>query len=72
MGSKGNPTVSVIMTTTTIMTTIPIVSSNASRLSSRDALHNDYTASNTSKELWQSLEKKYETEDAGSKKFVVA
>ncbi|KAJ9559825.1 hypothetical protein OSB04_004985 [Centaurea solstitialis] len=37
-----------------------------------DALYNVYSASNTSKELWQSLEKKYKTEDAGSKKFVVA
>ncbi|KAI3772078.1 hypothetical protein L6452_03252 [Arctium lappa] len=37
-----------------------------------DALYNVYSASNTSKELWQSLEKKYKTEDVGSKKFVVA
>ncbi|KAJ9565792.1 LOW QUALITY PROTEIN: hypothetical protein OSB04_001758 [Centaurea solstitialis] len=36
------------------------------------ALYNVYSASNTSKELWQSLEKKYKTEDAGSKKFVIA
>ncbi|KAJ9566902.1 hypothetical protein OSB04_002868 [Centaurea solstitialis] len=122
MDYNGNPIVSVVMTSSTVVTTIPIVSSNAPVISSGwlrvipmnhtekpekfavpegqsdihvisiveawkhsdflcsnyvfnglvDALYNVYSASNTSKELWQSLEKKYKTEDVGSKKFVVA
>ena len=30
-----------------------------------------YCAFNTARELWESLDKKYKTEDAGLKKFVV-
>ena len=30
-----------------------------------------YCAFNTTRELWESLDKKYKTEDAGLKKFVV-
>ncbi|KAJ0843621.1 putative RNA-directed DNA polymerase [Helianthus annuus] len=37
-----------------------------------DALYNVYYNIKTSKELWESLEKKYKTEDAGTKKSVVA
>ncbi|XP_075088742.1 uncharacterized protein LOC142170653 [Nicotiana tabacum] len=37
-----------------------------------DDLYNVYSAINTSKELWDALEKKYKTEDACLKKFVVA
>ncbi|XP_019251218.1 PREDICTED: uncharacterized protein LOC109230145 [Nicotiana attenuata] len=37
-----------------------------------DDLYNVYSAMNTSKELWDTLEKKYKTEDACLKKFVVA
>jgi len=37
-----------------------------------DDLYNVYSAMTTSKELWDSLEKKYKTEDACLKKFVVA
>ncbi|XP_070030049.1 uncharacterized protein [Nicotiana sylvestris] len=37
-----------------------------------DDLYNVYSALNTSKELWDALEKKYKTEDACLKKFVVA
>uniref|UniRef100_A0A1S4BS18 Retrovirus-related Pol polyprotein from transposon TNT 1-94-like beta-barrel domain-containing protein n=1 Tax=Nicotiana tabacum TaxID=4097 RepID=A0A1S4BS18_TOBAC len=37
-----------------------------------DDLYNVYSAMNTSKELWDALEKKYKTEDACLKKFVVA
>ncbi|XP_076912852.1 uncharacterized protein LOC143571261 [Bidens hawaiensis] len=37
-----------------------------------DALYNVYSSIKTSKELWESLEKKYKTEDAGTKNFVVA
>ncbi|XP_070046636.1 uncharacterized protein [Nicotiana tomentosiformis] len=37
-----------------------------------DDLYNVYSAMNTSKELWDGLEKKYKTEDAYLKKFVVA
>ncbi|KAK6156300.1 hypothetical protein DH2020_010548 [Rehmannia glutinosa] len=36
-----------------------------------DTLYNVYSSFKTSKELWDSLEKKYKTEDAGAKKFVV-
>ncbi|KAK6118001.1 hypothetical protein DH2020_048256 [Rehmannia glutinosa] len=36
-----------------------------------DALYSVYCAVKSSKELWDSLEKKYKTEDAGTKKFVV-
>jgi len=38
----------------------------------QDSLYNIYCGIKTSKELWESLEKKYKTEDAGTKKFVVA
>ncbi|KAJ9544786.1 hypothetical protein OSB04_024493 [Centaurea solstitialis] len=119
MDHNGNPIVSTVMTSSIVVTTIPIVTTNAPVISSGgfaivpmnhaekpekfaglhfkrwqqknvllpyhsesgtnyvlnglvDALYNVYSASNTSKELWQSLEKKYKTEDAGSKKFVVA
>ena len=37
-----------------------------------DALYNVYCKVATAKELWESLEKKYKTEDAGTKKHVVA
>ncbi len=36
-----------------------------------DSLYNVYIVKKTAKELWESLEKKYKTEDTGSKKFVV-
>nr|GEV48932.1 zinc finger, CCHC-type [Tanacetum cinerariifolium] len=35
-------------------------------------LYNVYCKTTTAKELWESLERKYNTEDAGTKKFVVA
>ncbi|GKF17990.1 hypothetical protein Tco_0062908 [Tanacetum coccineum] len=37
-----------------------------------DPLYNVYCKSTTAKELWESLERKYKTEDDGTKKFVVA
>ena len=37
-----------------------------------DALYNVYLKVPTAKELWESLERKYKTEDAGTKKYVVA
>ena len=36
-----------------------------------NTLYNVYCAFNTTRELWESLDKKYKTEDAGLKKFVV-
>ena len=36
-----------------------------------NTLYNMYCAFNTTRELWESLDKKYKTEDAGLKKFVV-
>lgn len=36
-----------------------------------DTLYNVYCPLKTAKELWESLEKKYKTEDAGAKKFLV-
>ncbi|GJY98962.1 hypothetical protein Tco_0516392 [Tanacetum coccineum] len=36
-----------------------------------DSLYNVYCKTKTAKELWESLERKYKTEDAGTKKFVV-
>ena len=36
-----------------------------------DSLYNVYCAIKTAKELWESLDRKYKTEDAGAKKFVV-
>ncbi|XP_069155773.1 uncharacterized protein [Solanum lycopersicum] len=38
----------------------------------QDDLYNVYNNVRTSKELWDALEKKYKTEDAGMKKFIVA
>ncbi|KAJ0865806.1 hypothetical protein HanRHA438_Chr12g0544561 [Helianthus annuus] len=37
-----------------------------------DTLYNVYCKAKTAKELWGSLDRKYKTEDAGTKKFVVA
>ncbi|XP_070028293.1 uncharacterized protein [Nicotiana sylvestris] len=37
-----------------------------------DNLYNVYSSVETSKELWNALERKYKTEDAGMKKFVAA
>ncbi|XP_015158667.1 uncharacterized protein [Solanum tuberosum] len=37
----------------------------------QDDLYNVYSNVKTSKELWDTLEKKYKTEDAGMKKFIV-
>ncbi|GKA86635.1 hypothetical protein Tco_0808346 [Tanacetum coccineum] len=37
-----------------------------------DPLYNVYCKTTTAKELWESLERKCKTEDAGTKKFVVA
>ncbi|XP_076951127.1 uncharacterized protein LOC143624318 [Bidens hawaiensis] len=37
-----------------------------------DALYNVYSSIKSAKELWESLDKKYKTEDAETKKFVVA
>ena len=36
-----------------------------------DSLYNVYSDKKTTKELWESLDRKYKTEDAGIKKFVV-
>lgn len=36
-----------------------------------DSLYNVYISMGTAKELWESLEKKYKTKDAGAKKFIV-
>ncbi|RVW26496.1 Retrovirus-related Pol polyprotein from transposon TNT 1-94 [Vitis vinifera] len=36
-----------------------------------DSLYNVYSDKKTAKELWESLDQKYKTEDAGAKKFVV-
>ena len=36
-----------------------------------DSLYNVYSDKKTAKELWESLDRKYKSEDAGSKKFVV-
>ena len=36
-----------------------------------DALYNVYSSKKTAKELWESLDKKYKSEDAGAKKFLV-
>ena len=36
-----------------------------------NTLYNVYCTFNTARELWESLDKKYKTEDAGLKKFVV-
>ena len=36
-----------------------------------DSLYNVYTDKKTTKELWESLDRKYKTEDARAKKFVV-
>ncbi|PHT41685.1 hypothetical protein CQW23_20539 [Capsicum baccatum] len=38
----------------------------------QDDLYNVYSGTKTSKELWEALERKYKTEDAGIKKFLVA
>ncbi|KAM3328258.1 hypothetical protein P3S68_032950 [Capsicum galapagoense] len=38
----------------------------------QDDLYNIYSGTKTSKELWGALERKYKTEDAGIKKFLVA
>ncbi|PHT58438.1 hypothetical protein CQW23_00801 [Capsicum baccatum] len=38
----------------------------------QDDLYNVYSGTKTSKELWEALEWKYKTEDAGIKKFLVA
>ena len=37
-----------------------------------DSLYNVYCKITTAKELWESLDRKYKTEDAGTKKFIVA
>lgn len=36
-----------------------------------DALYNIYSTMKTAKELWESLDRKYKTENAGAKKFLV-
>ena len=36
-----------------------------------DSLYNVYSSITTTKKLWASLDKKYKTEDVGTKKFVV-
>ncbi|XP_073120257.1 uncharacterized protein [Henckelia pumila] len=36
-----------------------------------DSLYNVYCENKTAKELWESLDRKYKTEDAGDKKFLV-
>ncbi|KAL2486766.1 zinc knuckle (CCHC-type) family protein [Abeliophyllum distichum] len=36
-----------------------------------DSLYNVYTTMKTAKELWESLDRKYKTKDAGAKKFIV-
>ncbi|KAF3638365.1 putative phosphoserine aminotransferase, chloroplastic-like [Capsicum annuum] len=38
----------------------------------QDDLYNVYEGTKTAKELWEALERKYKTEDAGTKKFFVA
>ena len=36
-----------------------------------DGLYNVYSSKKTAKELWESLDQKYKSEDAGAKKFLV-
>ncbi|KAK4397925.1 hypothetical protein Sango_1268000 [Sesamum angolense] len=36
-----------------------------------DTLYNVYSSATTARALWESLKKKYKTEDAGLKKFIV-
>ena len=36
-----------------------------------DSLYNVYSDKKTTKELWESLDQKYKTEDVGAKKFVL-
>ncbi|KAL2491246.1 Uncharacterized protein Adt_26874 [Abeliophyllum distichum] len=36
-----------------------------------DSLYNVYSSMKTTKELWESLDRKYKTEDVGAKKFIV-
>ncbi|KAL2491872.1 zinc knuckle (CCHC-type) family protein [Abeliophyllum distichum] len=36
-----------------------------------DSLYNVYSTMKTAKELWESLDRKYKTEDAGAKKFII-
>ena len=36
-----------------------------------DSLYNVYTKKKTTKERWESQDRKFKTEDAGAKKFVV-
>ena len=36
-----------------------------------DTLYNVYYTKSSTKELWESLDRKYKTEDAGAKKFIV-
>ena len=36
-----------------------------------DSLYNVYSMKKSAKKLWESLDKKYKTEDVGTKKFVV-
>ncbi|KAL2512397.1 zinc knuckle (CCHC-type) family protein [Abeliophyllum distichum] len=36
-----------------------------------DSLYNVYSTMKTAKELWESLDRKYKTKDAGAKKFIV-
>ena len=36
-----------------------------------DSLYNVYSDKKTTKELWESLDRKYKTEDVGAKKFVM-
>ena len=36
-----------------------------------DPLYNVYSMKKSAKELWESLDKKYKTNDAGTKKFVI-
>ena len=36
-----------------------------------DSLYNIYSTKKTAKELWESLDKKYKTEDIGAKKYIV-
>ena len=36
-----------------------------------DSLYTVYADKKTAKELWESLDRKYKTEDAGTKKFII-
>nr|GFC58562.1 hypothetical protein [Tanacetum cinerariifolium] len=70
-GTQTPPPATTVMNSTSAPVTNTMANHAERPEKFNDPLYNMYCKTMTANELWESLERKYKTEDAGTKKFVV-